>query len=129
MLKDSTDVNQIPVWPIISNIGTATYNTSKYLAKLLSPLTKSKYTVDSTKDFIANVRKMKVDDDYEMVSFDVSSLFTNVPLDNTINLILDKVYKKKLVKTKLKREELKILLELLGPLLKWQVACQQCVTE
>ena len=47
-----------------------------------------------------------------MVSFDVSSLFTNVPLEFTIDLILEKVYKKKLVKTRLKREEMKELLEM-----------------
>ena len=55
---------------------------------------------------------MKIDDGFEMVSFDVSNLFTNVPLDYTIKLILDKIYKKKLIKTKLKRNELKLLLEL-----------------
>ena len=110
--KDSTDVDILPVRPIISNIGTATYETSKFLAKLLSPLAKSEYTVNSTKDFIAKVKSMKIEDDFEMVSFDVSNLFTNVPLDLTIKLILDKVYKKKMVKTKLKREELKSLLEL-----------------
>ena len=43
--KDSTDVEQLPIQLIISNIGTATYKTSKYLAKLLSPLTKSKYSI------------------------------------------------------------------------------------
>ena len=47
-----------------------------------------------------------------MVSFDVSNLFTNVPLDFTIDLILRKVYQKKVVKTKLKRAELKELLEM-----------------
>ena len=47
-----------------------------------------------------------------MVSFDVSNLFTNVPLDFTINLILEKVYKKKLIKTKLKKHELKELLQM-----------------
>jgi hypothetical protein len=110
--KDSTDVNQLPIRPIISNIGTATYGTSKHLAKLLAPLTKSKYTVDSTKDFISLTRTMKIENDFEMVSFDVSSLFTNVPLDYTIKIILDKIYKKKLVKTKLKRDQMKLLLEL-----------------
>ena len=32
-----------------------------------------------------------------MVSFDVSNLFTNVPLDFTIDLVLKKVYGKKMI--------------------------------
>ena len=107
-----TDVNQLPVRPIISNIGTATYKTSKYLAKLLAPLTKSEYTINSTKEFIAYTKKLKVGKEYEMISFDVSNLFTNVPLELTIDLILKKVHQKKMIKTKLKKEELKELLEL-----------------
>ena len=105
------DVNQLPIRPIISNIGTATYKTSKYLAQLLAPLTKSKYTINSTNDFIDFTKNLQVGQDYDMVSFDVTNLFTNVPLDFTINLILEKVYNRKLVKTKLKKSELKELLE------------------
>ena len=105
-------MNQLPIRPIITNIGTATYKTSKYLAKLLAPLTKSKYTINSTADFIAFTKKLKIEKDHEMVSFDVSNLFTNVPLDFTIDLILKKVYRKKMVKTKLKKAELKELLEM-----------------
>ena len=45
-----------------------------------------------------------------MISFDVVSLFTNVPLMKTIDIILDKIYKKKLVKTKIKRKQMKELL-------------------
>ena len=41
----------------------------------------------------------------------MSNLFTNVPLELPIDLILKKVYRKKTIKTKLKREELKELLE------------------
>ena len=37
--EGSKDIGQLPVRPIISNIGTATYKTSKYIAKLLAPLT------------------------------------------------------------------------------------------
>ena len=46
-----------------------------------------------------------------MVSFDVVSLFTSVPLDFTLNLILDEIYREKLFKTKLKRAGMKKLLE------------------
>ena len=47
-----------------------------------------------------------------MVSFDVVSLFTSVPLDFTIDLILEKICRDKVIKTKLKREELRNLLEI-----------------
>ena len=47
-----------------------------------------------------------------MVSLDVVSLFTSVPLDFTINIILDKVFKDEMVKSELSREELRTLLEL-----------------
>ena len=106
------DVDQLPIRPIVSNIGTATYKTSKYLANLLAPLTKSKYSIKSTAEFISLIRNLKVDKDHDMVSFDVSNLFTNVPLEFTIELILKKVYNKKMVKTKLKKDELRELLKM-----------------
>ena len=78
----------------------------------MKPLTKSDYSIDSTKDFVGKVRSMNITEDHELISFDVVSLFTSVPLDFTIELILDKIYKKKLIKTKLKREEMKKLLQI-----------------
>ena len=45
-----------------------------------------------------------------MVSFDVVSLFTNVPLDQTIDIILRKVYDEKKIDTKIKRKDMKRLL-------------------
>ena len=110
-LKGSSDVNQLPMRPVISNIGTATYELSKYLAELLRPLTKSEYSIESTKDFVDRIKQKRLPQEYELVSFDVVSLFTSVPLDYTINIILDKIYKEKLIETKLKRNEMKKLLE------------------
>ena len=107
-----TNVNELPLRPVISNIGTATYEISKYLASLLQPIAKSEFTIDSTKDFVQKIKSKKIQQDFEMISFDVASLFTSVPLDFTIELILKKVYNEKLITTKLKREELKTLLEL-----------------
>ena len=112
MPYNSNDVKQLPLSPVISNIGTATYEISRYLAQLLSPLAKSQYTIESTKDFIQRLKGKKIEVGYKMVSFDVKSLFTNVPLDFTINLILDKIYKEKVISTKLNRNELLQLLNL-----------------
>ena len=105
-------IEHLPLRPVISNIGTATYEISKYLADMLQPLTKNQYTIDSTKHFVGKIRSERVPPDYELVSFDVVSLFTSVPLDFTIELILEKVYKDKAIQTKLKKDELKKLLEI-----------------
>ena len=50
------------------------------------------YSVDSTGAFMDNLRNFQFCQSDNLVSFDVSSLFTNVPLDETIGLIADCVY-------------------------------------
>ena len=50
------------------------------------------------------------DEDYQFVSFDSQSFFTNVPVKKTINIILDMVYNKKLINTNLKKITMKKLL-------------------
>ena len=79
-LKLNGEVDQLPIRPIVSNIGTGTYNLARDLTKLLSPLTKSRYTIDSTKHFMEKIKQETIPDGYKMVSFDVKSLFTNMPL-------------------------------------------------
>ena len=85
-------VDDLPLQPLISNINTATYNLAKFLSKLLAALRESEYTVKNTKNFVDNIKKDNIQKDYKMVFFDVKSLFTNVPLDRTINVILKKIY-------------------------------------
>ena len=111
-LKTGELVDKLPLRPIVSNIGTATYQTAKYLAKLLSPLNKSIYSVNSTKEFLKDLESISIADDEEMVSFDVVGLFTNVPLDHTIKIILDRIYNKKEIKTEIPEEDMKLLLEM-----------------
>ena len=47
---------------------------------------------------------------YQFVLFDVESLFTNVPLPSTVQIILDRIYKDKLINTKLQKHTLKKLI-------------------
>ena len=44
-LPESGTVDQLPLRPIISNIGTTLYYLAKHLTKILAPLSKSEYTV------------------------------------------------------------------------------------
>ena len=97
MINDSVD--KLPIQPIVSNIRTPTNQLAKYQGKLLSPLANSEYNVTSTKDFIKKIKNVKVSNGHQLISFDVKSLFTNVPLQKTIDIILKCIYENKEINT------------------------------
>ena len=64
------------------------YKLAKYLAQILKLLRQSQYTIKSSKSFMKTVKKQKIPPGYQMVSLDAVSLFTNVPLEETIDIIV-----------------------------------------
>ena len=98
-------VDDLPLRPVISNIGTASYHLAKYLAKTLSPLSKSEYTVNNNLVFISYIKTISVPSDHKLISFKVKSLFTNVPLDFTIDLILKRIYEDNEIQTNIKKRK------------------------
>ena len=109
-LTPTGTIDDLPNLPIISNIGTASYQLAKYLAKLLSPLSKSEYTVANNIEFINNMKSEIVLTGHSFISFDVKSLFTNVPLYYTINIILKRIYDDNELYTNISKKVLKELL-------------------
>ena len=72
----------VPLRPIVSSIGSVTYQLSKHLASILSPLVgKSEHHVKDTASFKESLRDVTLSDDETMVSFDVKALFTSVPTE------------------------------------------------
>ena len=70
-----------PMRPIVSHCGSPTYQLSKYLTTILQPLTnESRHKVQSTKDFIDTIKTVQIPNDHKLVSFDVTSLFTSIPV-------------------------------------------------
>ena len=74
-------VDKLPLRPIVSSIGAASFELAQYFTKLLSPVSKKEYTVQSSIEFIKHIKT--VPHGYYLVSFDVISLFTKIPLDAT----------------------------------------------
>ena len=103
-------INELPIRPIVSNLSTATCNLAKYLSKLLSPLRQSRKTVKNTKGFIAESKQQKLFREHTIVTFDVKSLFTNVPLNRTIDIILKRIYEKNETVTSITKNEMKDML-------------------
>ena len=106
--KKNDTTENLPLRPIVSNVGTATYKTAKNLAFLFSPLTSSEYNINK---FVKSIKK-KIPTSYKMISFNVKNLFTNVPLDKAIKIILQKIYQEKILNTSIPQKELEKLLYL-----------------
>jgi hypothetical protein len=100
-----------PLRPIISAVKTYNYDLAKYLDEILKPIISATFMLKDTYDFVNKITCLNVNTDRYLVSFDVESLFTNVPTVETINIILDTVYKDGVtVFHDLTREELEKLL-------------------
>ena len=104
-------IDNLPIRPIVSNINTAAYQLAKRLSKVLSPMRESEHNIKSTNDFIWQIKKESIPAGY-LVSSDVKSLFTNVPLDRTIDIILGRIYDHKELDTSITKSEMKEMLTL-----------------
>ena len=80
-----------PFRPILSTIGMPTYKLAKFLPSLLTSLTQNEYTFTDSFHFFEEICKQ--DPNLYMASLDVDSLFTNIPLDETIDIYIDSLYK------------------------------------
>ena len=80
-----------PFRPIVSSVNTHNYNLASYLVSILQPISTNQYTVRDSFSFADWAKNYKHDNGI-MCSLDVSSLFTNVPLEETLNICLDKLY-------------------------------------
>ena len=86
----------IPLRPIISGIGTVTYNTAKELAKILKPLVGlSKHHIHNTRDFVEQLKEVRLKKEESMVSYDVTALFTSVPIPPALKIIEEKLIQDK----------------------------------
>ena len=72
----------VPLRPIVSSINSPTYNLSRYLAGVLSPVWGK-----TSHDFVEKIRGMDVNTEDKLISFDVKSLFTKVPIDLSLQTI------------------------------------------
>ena len=106
-VPENGTINDLPIRLIVSNIGTASYHIAKCHAHLLSPLSQGEFTVKSTKHFMSKVKQMELHESYQIISFDVKPLFTNVPLNGTIDILLRRVYIDSETNTNLMKKELK----------------------
>ena len=108
---------QVPLRPIVSCIGAPSYKLSKYIASVISPLAgKTSSHVLNSKHFAGMMQEERVEEEEVLVSFDVTSLFTNVPINEAVDVIRRKLAAEEeddlVVRTPLPAERIAELLQL-----------------
>ena len=98
-IDEFDDINEITVdWlkfrPIIAQTGTYMYKTAQVISKYLKPLYENNdFTIKNIQDFAQMIREQPpLEKNEKYVSYDVESLFTNVPIHDTIKYILEEIY-------------------------------------
>ena len=87
-----THKENLSMRPILSATGTYNYELAKWLDEKLKPLSINRFTITDTFAFATEIKETKLNEEDILVSFDVSSLFTNVPLDETITILAKKAF-------------------------------------
>ena len=88
-------LDSVPAFrPILSSIRTYKYQLAKFLGKLLDYVIPKDHSSKNTFSFVEELKMVRVTNKY-MVSYDVSSLCTNIPLEETIHLTIDLLFETK----------------------------------
>ena len=103
-------VNGCPKYrPILSALGTFSYNLAKFLVPVLNDLTVNAYTIKNYFTFGQEV--LDKSSTLYMGSLDVESLFTNLPLQETIDICIDNLFKNNEIVNNLDKTEFRTLLQ------------------
>ena len=101
--KKSDEPNGLPtLCPILSAIGFCSYNIATFFVPILKEFTFNEYGTKYSFLFSNEIRSK--DTSLCKASFDIQSLFTNIPMDETIEICLELLfYKKRKVKGMLRK--------------------------
>ena len=103
-----------PLRPILAMTGAAQHKLAQWLITVLQPVV-DKYSGNCIKDsfsFADEIRKLECSGEMTMCSFDIKSLFTNVPVFETIGICERALFDLKLNTTLLEREDFVQLMKL-----------------
>ena len=86
-----THKNDTPLRPVLSMCGSSYYNLASKISDWLSVLRQAKIN-SSTTDTVKTIKSLNLDSNEILISYDVVSLYTNVPVDEAIEEAANLLY-------------------------------------
>ena len=106
-------VTDPPLRPIISMSGTVTHELAQYLNEIIQPYIDQSYMLKSSDEFLLALQNLQLSPNQAIMSLDVESLFSNVPVDPTIDIILNRCYNQdSVLPPTIQKEDLQELLKI-----------------
>ena len=97
LAKTHKKKSPIPLRPVLSATACYNFQLAKFISKAISPFCYSKFCLGNVDEFLRRLKEFKEDlpegASLRFCSYDVQSLFTNIPLDDTIEKLVDEVFK------------------------------------
>ena len=91
--KQRENHSKPPLRPIISSINTYNYKLAKYLCSLLNPLISTDHTTKDSFSFVEEFHNFSSNINNKfLISYDVQSLYTNIPLNETIDIAINLIF-------------------------------------
>ena len=90
----SNDFQDLSFRPIVSSIATYNFNLAKFLSELLDPVIPNEYCAKDSFTFCEEIQRVNAND-YFLLSYDVCSLFTSIPLSETIEIAVELIFQNK----------------------------------
>ena len=77
--------------PNLSSMGTFNYNLAHFLCDLFPRLVPNDYSCEDTFSFVSQIKNTNLSKKF-LVSYNLSSLFTNIPLQETVDIAINLIF-------------------------------------
>ena len=87
-----THKQNCPMRPIVSSYKSPQYKLSKFVISEINHLTENEYSLKNSQHLLESLKNVNITNTSCLVSFDIESLYTNIPVKETIDIITDSLY-------------------------------------
>ena len=103
--------NDIPIRTLVNFTTAPGFKTSKKLVTLIKDniFLKNNHIIVNNIDFINRVNDIKLQPSYKLASFDIVNLYTNIPVNQTLDILNDNLHDTNKLDTQLIKELITIL--------------------